>query len=195
VCTSARFKGAVTTAACVRALCMLAMCVCACVCITVSFQGAVTTAPMCLRARFQSVLPFMLCQEGAYDAAKPDAREKAQVNNVSWDFRGDWFDADDANSCFENQRVRKSSGRAANAGGFKKRCGLVFSASNKDWFFNLNNPQGACMHPCICVYLCSLASMHACHVQRSGYNRIQGHFASMHDLHVQRSGYNRIQDH
>ncbi len=83
-------------------------------------------------------------QASDYDpTVGPNAAAKAM--GIPWDLRGGH--AEDQGEFCGNQKKRPS-GRYANSGGFKKRCGVVYTASGKDPQFNLQNPHGERVHSC-----------------------------------------------
>ena len=77
-------------------------------------------------------------QQLGYDPSAPDARETEQQLGLPWDMRRDFAESGE----YSGNQHRRPSGRFANSGSFKARAGLIFTASNKDWYFNLNNPRG-----------------------------------------------------
>jgi len=106
-------------------------------------------------------------QVAGYDPNAADHRQTARELGLPWDMCGD-FAASGKSSGNQKQR---GDGRFANSGGFQKRVGLIFTASDKDWFFNLANPVGVdYAHACTGPY--------RVHIEGCGYDRT--HIGSAH---------------
>ena len=83
-------------------------------------------------------------QNSGYDADDLEKEAKfARDHALPWHARG----PTDGRSVWKQQHLRPD-GTYRNSGGFKKRAGRIYSASGRDVYFSLHNPDGrmyACM--------------------------------------------------
>ena len=84
-------------------------------------------------------------QNSVYDANDLAAEATfAAVNKLPWHLRG----PSDGRAAWKQQK-RRPDGTYRNSGGFKKKAGKIYSASGKQYYFSLTNPNG-------CIYACTL---------------------------------------